>query len=155
RLDLAPASLTEHWRDADESAFDAGDSELVREVRELAPGAPVGGEHDAGIDRAEDVRQPRGELRLDPASQAVRFVAPIRRSIEIAVDVEEQHANARSLPSKELRVSLDVDAVLGRNVIIEIDRGDRALRFARAAVDAFVGIHEHLDPGKAAAAFGR
>jgi hypothetical protein len=101
------------------------------------------------------MRQHRGEFRLDPASQAVRLVGPIRRSIENAVDVEEQHAHARSLPSKELRVSLDVTAVLGRNVIVEIDSGHRALRFARATVDAFVGIYEHLDPWKAAAAFGR
>ena len=61
----------------------------------------------------------------------------------------------RALLSKELRVPFDVPAVFRGNVVIEIDRRNRALRFTGAAVDAFVGIDEHLDPRETAAALGR
>lgn len=44
--------------------------------------------------------------------------------------------------------------MFGGHVIIEIDRCDRAFGDARAAVDAFIGIDEHLDPGEACAALG-
>ena len=56
------------------------------------------------------------------------------------------------LTSEEFRVSFDVFAALGGHIVIQIDRRDRALRFARTAVDAFVRIDEHLDAREAAAA---
>jgi hypothetical protein len=42
--------------------------------------------------------------------------------------------------------------VFGRHVVVEIDRGDGTLGNARAAVDALIGIDEHLDSGEACAA---
>lgn len=44
--------------------------------------------------------------------------------------------------------------VLARHVVIEVDRGNRALGGARPAVDALVGVDEHLDAGEVLAALG-
>lgn len=43
--------------------------------------------------------------------------------------------------------------MFGGHVIVEIDRGYGTLGNARAAIDALIGIDEHLDPGKARTAF--
>jgi len=56
--------------------------------------------------------------------------------------------------SKELGVPLDVVAMFRRDVIIEVDRRDRALGDAGAAIDAFVRVDEHLDAGEGSAALG-
>jgi len=58
-----------------------------------------------------------------------------------------------SLAPEELRVALDVSAMLGGHVVVEMDRGDGTFGDARAAIDALIGIDEHLDAGEAAAAF--
>ena len=44
--------------------------------------------------------------------------------------------------------------MLGGHVIVEIDRCDRTLGDARTAIDALIGVDEHLDPGEAGATFG-
>jgi hypothetical protein len=51
---------------------------------------------------------------------------------------------------EECSVPDDVVPMRVRDVVIEIDRSDGALGHARAAVDAFIGIDEHLDPGELA-----
>lgn len=43
--------------------------------------------------------------------------------------------------------------MFGGHVIVEIDRGHGTFGNARAAIDALIGIDEHLDPGEARAAF--
>lgn len=58
------------------------------------------------------------------------------------------------LPSKEFRVELDVAAMLCGHVVVEIDRGHRALGLTRTAVDAFVRIDEHLYAREASSALG-
>src|SRR5215475_4009684 len=55
---------------------------------------------------------------------------------------------------EELGVAFDVAAMLGRDLVVEVDRGDRTCGLARAAVDALVGVDEHLDAGEAVAALG-
>ena len=71
--------------------------------------------------------------------------ALLRRDLRRGNDV-------RNLTTEELRVSLDVGAMFCGHIVVEIDRRHRAFGDARSAVDAFVWIDEHLDPGEAAAA---
>jgi hypothetical protein len=55
------------------------------------------------------------------------------------------HRDTARLTTKELSIALDVRSVFRGNIIVAIDRGDWAFRYARAAVDAFVRIDEHLN----------
>jgi hypothetical protein len=56
----------------------------------------------------------------------------------------------RASALEECSVPGDVVPMLVGEVVIEINRSDGALSHARAAVDAFIGIDEHLDPGELA-----
>ena len=82
----------------------------------------------------------RGDIHAGRLRHAIRVVKP---------------RSSRRLSAEERRVSLDVAAVLRGYLVVEVDRRDGAFGFACTAVDAFVGIDEHLDPREPAAAFGR
>jgi hypothetical protein len=86
-----------------------------------------------------------------PAVTLVALHCLTRKSDTTFVDLSLLFGAPGSAP-EELRIAFDVGAVFGGHVIIEIDRGDRALGDARATVDAFIGVDEHLDPWEASAA---
>ncbi len=83
-------------------------------------------------------------------ARGLRGGARSRRAIRLG---ECLLTSALALAPEELRIALDVSAVFGGHVVVEIDRCHGTLGDARAAVDALIGIDEHLDAGEAGAAF--